>query len=119
MRARTVKKNRHGATFFGRLRSAWMVLCGKIPPGFNALPYENVEVRLTTKTPIHVQAAWWARDGEPVEVAKDAIAHEFMKAVRPNIKYTVEPCEDGQGKIVRGELWILEGEHHGEAENKS
>lgn len=106
MRARTVKKNRRGATFFSRLRSAWMVIRGKIHPGFNALPHENVEVRLTTKTPIHVQAAWWARDGEPLEVAKDAIAQEFMKAVRANIKYTVEPCEDGQGMIVRGDLLI-------------
>jgi hypothetical protein len=123
MRARHVEKRKRRSRkeslrfFFLRLKSAWMVLCGKIPAGFSALPYETVNVRRTYREPVHLKAEWWTRNEYPVDVTKEGIAREFMKAVSQNIKYTVE--QEGDGKIVRGELWILEGEHHGEAENKS
>lgn len=109
------KKIRTGVSFFTRLRHAWLVLCGKTPPGFNFLPYEKVDVKLTTKKPIHLHAKWWAREGYPIEVAKGQLANEFMRVVSQHIKYTVEPCEDGQGNIVRGDLWIIEGEPDAEA----
>lgn len=128
MRARTVKKRKRRSRheplrcFFVRLKSAWMVLRGKAPAGFSALPYETVNVRQTYRKPVHMQAQWWvspAENGKNIELAKSMILKELSKAASDFVEYKIEPAPGDYGTRVIGDLWILEGEHHGEAENKS
>ena len=100
-------------SFFARLRTAWLVLIGRIDP--NAITKAHMVLNMpmqvvhTTMSPVRLRSSWWAH-GPDLTHARDMVRRELCDAAAPYILYQDLPTEDG-GYQVTGELYICKEAH--------
>lgn len=100
-------------SFLSRLRTAWLVLIGRIDP--DAITKAQVVLNMplnvvhTTMYPVRLRSSWWAH-GPDLTHARDMVRRELCDAAAPYILYQDLPTEDG-GYQVTGELLICKEAH--------
>jgi hypothetical protein len=95
-------------SFFVRLRTAWLVLIGRIDPDAitKAQTVLNMPMQVvhTATSTLRLRSSWWAH-GPDLTHARDMVRRELCDAAAPYILYQDLPTEDG-GYQVTGELLI-------------
>lgn len=100
------KKNRR-STFLFRLRSAWMVLCGKYSPPMPGADQPNI-VRVAYKA-VPVRAEWWC-PADREAWARENLAREIALSASPFVQINVRYDEDRTHVHVCGELLVYNKE---------
>ena len=112
-RLRWMRSPRQRASFLSRLRTAWLVLIGRIDPDAitKAQTVLNMPMQVvnTSTYPVRLRSSWWAH-GPDLTHARDMVRRELCDAAAPYILYQDLPTEDG-GYQVTGELMICKEAH--------
>ncbi len=94
--------------FLSRLRTAWLVLTGKITPSQNrTVFFQSQAFSVTT-----LHSSIWV-GGEKLDFAEDMLRRELFDLVSPYVRFHREPTGNG-GCTVTGELFIYSKEREAE-----
>ena len=108
-----MRSPRQRASFLSRLRTAWLVLIGRIDPDAitKAQTVLNMPLNVvhTSMSPVRLRSSWWVH-GPDLTHARDMVRRELCDAAAPYILYQDLPTEDG-GYQVTSELLICKETH--------
>lgn len=88
-------------SFWGRLRLAWRVLCGRLLPAHNVV----FSVPGSGFSGVHLHSSCWASEGKRA-FAEDMIRRELFDLVSPYVLFTEDPSNDSSGATITGDLYI-------------